>query len=178
MQLYNGTVSVPVIINKIKTSPLPAKEIYFGYNDEINYSTNKLSALFSTLKCSNKNRIICVGNKIQVPFFGKSIKLEVEKITNFHLNEEEFLVKNIEDLNLEQNSKTFYKWTSATKLVLDKKNTPKQKDEELNIITMKNIGGYKDIVREMEEIIALALGFLPSPHGMLFSLKINNIVSY
>ncbi|KAH0548394.1 hypothetical protein KQX54_001138 [Cotesia glomerata] len=154
-------VSGPVTVRKLKNQLLSAEEITIKYvgRQEPPKITPELQILF---KNYNERKVFCVGNRINIPFYGKNLPFIIVNITQGKDNNSSLNTSSKDDLadGLERmsitNSKFFLSlFTTEWRVIKDEINSAVNKKSK---ITVNDIGGYDKLLSELRDIVDVVLG--------------------
>lgn len=126
-----------------------AKEIFIDRTGKHSASavTTELEVL---LKCCNEQRILLVGNRISVPYYGKHLTFKVLKISTGSSEYDTPPCATTDSLESIRLFKAEYqtKWTV---------HETKKPSAEIKTHT-ENIGGYEDLIEELKDVLDISLG--------------------
>ncbi|KAG8037306.1 hypothetical protein G9C98_005516 [Cotesia typhae] len=156
-------VSGPVKVRKLKNQPLSAEEITIKYvgRQEPPKITPELQILF---KNYNERKIFCIGNRINIPFYGKNLPFKIVNITqgkdnNSSLNtsSKDDLADGLKNMSITERELKFFLslFTTKWKVIKDEINTAVNKKSK---ITANDIGGYDKLLNELRDIVDVVLG--------------------
>lgn len=120
------------------------------------------------LRSLNEQKILLIGNRIMVPFYGKKLTYEIVDVKTEDDKETHVKVDTIEsdlsmalkNINLEAKSSkmNYFKALYSTKWTI----LPKEKDEERtskNIIhKIEDIGGYDALISDIRDVVQMGIG--------------------
>uniref|UniRef100_T1GNG6 Uncharacterized protein n=1 Tax=Megaselia scalaris TaxID=36166 RepID=T1GNG6_MEGSC len=112
------------------------------------------------LQIELRGKVVCENTKIFLDFFNKEIEIVLENFFT-HL-ENEGLSEKMENLSLNEK---FYLFTNSTRMILYEKNGVLEdlKQENVEKVKLKDIGGLEEQVRQVFETFGVALGFKNVP---------------
>lgn len=147
-----------VKVMKLTQAPIPASTITLTTNEELDTKDN--SQLSILCKCLYTGLVIKTRSELSIPFYGKNVLFHVKTVTPVNSEDADTLIKNLEQLNINNDiskdeyfiacEETKWKCSQRTKVLSD--------DSVIsNEITLKSVGGYKDIIKDLLSTISLAL---------------------
>ncbi|XP_078036445.1 ATPase family gene 2 protein homolog A [Augochlora pura] len=147
-----------VKIQKMSCPVSIAKEFIISYTGR--HSLPEASTeLNIILKNHNEQKIFFVGNKFSIPFYGKRLTYQIVQVTSNESTDS--ISEQLKQLNLTSDhtySIKLYKALYNTKWTIlnekeEKRDAPKKK-----ICKMEDVGGYRNLIEDIKEVLNIGLG--------------------
>lgn len=141
-----------VMVKKFDCNPPWAKEIVVQFIGK----TSKLTAIAELqvlIKNHNERKALCVGTRIGIPYYGKTLTFKIIKIIGDHGT-----MDTIEDtfnrMSINEKTPNFFEALYNTKWSIIGDETPKvNRKIGLEAITLSDIGGYRELIEELKDIL-------------------------
>ncbi|KZC09114.1 PREDICTED: spermatogenesis-associated protein 5 [Dufourea novaeangliae] len=112
------------------------------------------------LKNHNEQKIFLVGNKFNIPFYGKRLTYEIIQV-KLDTNTDNNLSEQLKQLNLTTNQETdiqLYKALYNTKWTILSKEKEKKDEPKKSKYKIEDVGGYDNLIEDIKDVLNVGLG--------------------
>lgn len=125
--------------------------------------SNNSAELLILLKNYNELKIYCIGNKINIPFYGKKLIFEIIKVQPVGAKgmNTDFIqaFDNLNLLNDNTHQVRLYKSLYSTNWIIEDYNQEKNENKlKKSKYKIEDIGGYEDLITDIKSMIDIGLG--------------------
>ncbi|GJQ81476.1 hypothetical protein Trydic_g14631 [Trypoxylus dichotomus] len=152
MELLSLKPDTVVTVTNIKSNARNAKLITLVLLENKKY-TELSTELHTRIHKLYNSRLLAIGNRIEITFFGKRLRFEVKEI-ECDTSESRELVQEFCELTIYDQE--LFRVTSSTKFILFKSEVEYEKEHSKDLF--KDIGGLDDEIIEVRELMQAALG--------------------